>query len=87
MNIHLNVQALGRVWDKLREQADCYINTLRCRILDDGTAVIDTICYERYASAEKALLPHNDKQFEQTNGSVIYRSFRVDLSSLKYDSY
>ena len=29
MNVHLNTQALGRPWDKLREQADSYIQVLR----------------------------------------------------------
>ena len=32
-NVHVNVQHLGRVWDKIREQSDIYIRCCFCHVL------------------------------------------------------
>lgn len=49
-NVHTNSQFLGRTWDKLREQSDCYIVAKGCNVI--GKLVLQTIyVYERYQSA------------------------------------
>lgn len=32
-NVHINVQNLNRVWDKIREQSDLYITCLNCKVI------------------------------------------------------
>lgn len=55
-NVHYNTQALNRVWDKFREQCDCYIMVLSCKVI--GGFVFQKIrTYERYDSAEKCVPP------------------------------
>lgn len=56
MNIHANVQCLGRLWIKLREQADLFICAVGCIWIGPFVAV-RTRFYEKYESAEKRLLP------------------------------
>ena len=56
-NIHVNTQYLGRVWSKIREQADSYI-------MANGTIRIFNLLitkyryYELYASAMSSMLPY-----------------------------
>lgn len=52
-NVHINVQALNRAWDKLREQSRTYVTCLRCRVLNvfGKQLVIQRVrIYERYES-------------------------------------
>lgn len=47
---HVNSQALGRVWDKIREQSDIYIHCRRCIYL--GGLVLQWVTiYDNYQSA------------------------------------
>ena len=55
-NIHYNTQALNRVWDKFREQCDCYIMAVRCKVIF-GFVFQTVRIYERYDSAEKCVPP------------------------------
>lgn len=49
-NVHLNTQALGRPWDKFREQSDVYIHCNKCKVY--GKWVVQTITiYDRYETA------------------------------------
>lgn len=49
-NMHINVQHLARVWDKIREQSDIYIRCRRCIVLF-GLLVIQRITlYDKYQS-------------------------------------
>lgn len=49
-NIHVNVQNLNRLWDKIREQSDTYILCRSCRVI--GRTVIQKITvYDNYDSA------------------------------------
>lgn len=85
MNVHVNVQALTRLWDKLREQADSYIRVLKT--VDKGEYLqVSVITYDSYNSAERGLLPSNDKQFTATNGEVTARKFRIYKNELEYDT-
>lgn len=56
-NVHYNVQALPRAWDKLREQVDQYIDCRSCICLF-GKIVIQRIrIYERYESCVNHVPP------------------------------
>jgi len=85
-NIHANVQNLGRLWDKLREQADSYI---RCReTTERGKYLyVRLISYEEYNAAARNLLPCNDKQFRATNGDIRERVIRIPKNRIQYDTY
>lgn len=56
-NIHVNVQNLNRLWDKLREQSDIYITCNKCIVLF-GKIVIQTVTvYEKYESCLNRVPP------------------------------
>ena len=56
-NVHFNAQNLNRVWDKIREQSDCYIMCNGCIVLF-GTIVLQMVTlYELYDSALKRVPP------------------------------
>lgn len=56
-NIHANTQALCRPWNKLREQADCYIKC--CGVINIGRICIQRVrVYEMYESADRNLKPY-----------------------------
>lgn len=60
-NVHINAQALNRVWDKIREQSDTYITTLGCKVLF-GKIVIQKIrIHEKYESCLQNLPPFRMK--------------------------
>ena len=96
LNVHFNVQELSRVWNKIREQADCYIRVLKSRF-NGAYVFIDTISYQQYNTAEKGVLPPlepSDKaerreleEFTARNGEVVYRTFRMHRKEIKYDTY
>lgn len=73
LNVHLNSQAVGRPWKKLREQADSYIqvkgNTFR-----DGAFYVRIIVYDKFSDAENEINP-----------KAKY-TVRVPLAELKYDT-
>lgn len=81
MNIHVNVQAPTRIWDKLREQADSYIKVCRCRDCGDYF-VVNCICYDDYNLAVKGTLPEDNR----TSFTAEYRRFRVYKEYLQYDT-
>lgn len=96
MNIHINTQALNRVWDKLREQADYYIkvkSTFRIFNLFFTTIII----YDKYQTAKLELLPFKKKlgssetnalvrQYEATNGEIKKFTICTRKKSIKYDT-
>lgn len=54
--MHTNAQALNRVWDKIREQSDTYIECLSCKVI--GKLVIQKVrIYERYDTAIAGVPP------------------------------
>lgn len=81
MNIHVNVQAPTRIWDKLREQADSYIKVRRSRDKGEYMAV-DCVCYDNYTLAVNGTLPEDNR----TSSVAEYRRFRVYKSELEYDT-
>lgn len=84
-NIHINTQALGRCWIKVREQCDCFIRLLHADIYDKFI-IIDTICYESYQSAEAGFLPNQNEAEEAQRGSIEYRSFYIKKNELLYNT-
>lgn len=56
-NVHFNVQNLNRVWDKIREQSDCYIMVNGCIVLFGKIVLQKVTLYELYDSALKRVPP------------------------------
>lgn len=56
-SIHCNTQNYGRVWDKLREQADYYVWCEKAKVLG-RIAYIKYIIYDRYQSALSNIQPY-----------------------------
>ena len=54
--VHTNAQTLNRVWDKIREQSDIYIDCRWCKVLL-GFVIQKVRIYERYESAVNAVPP------------------------------
>lgn len=86
-NFHTNVQNLGRLWDKLREQADYYFNCCQALRIGKRTFIQKIRYYDNYEAAKAHVLPFKvnvflfmkDKrqealkhQFDAQNGEVKY---------------
>lgn len=56
-NVHINVQNLNRVWDKLREQSDTYIRTTSCRVLFGKFVIQHVVVYDKYQSCVDRVEP------------------------------
>lgn len=56
-NVHFNAQNLNRVWDKIREQSDCYIMCNGCIVLFGKIVLQKVTLYELYDSALKRVPP------------------------------
>lgn len=96
MNIHVNTQALNRVWDKLREQFDYFIRvkkTTRIFNLFFTTMYV----YDRYQTAKMELEPMKKKfgnqfnnamqrQYESMNGEIKKITIVSRKSILKYNT-
>ena len=71
-NVHFNAQNLNRVWDKIREQSDCYIMCNRAIVLFGKIVLQQVTLYELYDSALKRVPPfrlprpwlNKDRQFQ-----------------------
>lgn len=84
-NTHLNLQSIGRLWIKLREQADSYIRALRTR--DYGDHLVVTVrTYDNYESASANVLPQNTEQQRARRGEIVERRFRIYKRELEYDT-
>lgn len=96
-NIHANAQALGRVWNKLREQADSFISCRKTYKIF-GFLITKCIYYDKYESANSNLLPFRagslsskekkalKAQFEATNGVIRTLYIVQRKRSIKYDT-
>lgn len=56
-NFHVNVQHLGRVWDKIREQSDLYIRCRSCVFLFGKIVFQRITIYDKYESALNRVKP------------------------------
>lgn len=96
-NIHANAQALGRVWNKLREQADSFISCRKTYKIF-GFLITKCIYYDKYESANSNLLPFKagslsskekkalKAQFEATNGIIRTLYILQHKRNIKYDT-
>lgn len=101
-NFHINVQNIERLWDKLREQADYYIECCTCmKIPFTKTFIQKMIYYERYNAAKERVRPfvvdrniiRKDKtqkalkkDFESKYGLVKYVYILNKLPETHYDT-
>lgn len=97
-NMHVNTQALSRIWVKLREQADSYFKALGS--LNVGFGILTKVRYfQEYQSANENLLPFKKtlgggkqqralfKQFEATNGVIKDFFIFTWKREIKFDSW
>lgn len=56
-NFHVNVQNLNRVWDKIREQSDTYIQCRGCKVLFGKIVIQRITLYDKYASCVDRVKP------------------------------
>lgn len=68
-NIHVNTQNLGRLWKKLREQADYYYKALKTRKIF-GLVFTKVRAFEEYETADKNLLPMKKKIFDKQHNAL-----------------
>ncbi|MDE6401239.1 MAG: hypothetical protein K2L54_01355, partial [Clostridiales bacterium] len=73
MNVHLNTQALNRPWDKLREQADSYIQVLR------------TIPHGEYLYTKIVGYDNYDDALNERNPTVKF-TVHIPIAELMYDT-
>lgn len=97
-NFHINTQAIGRVWIKLREQADYFVEA--CGVYSLPLFLIVKVrTYDKLESATQNLLPYEkglinlnkyDKalvnQWHATNGEVKEGFLIISKRSIKYDT-
>lgn len=78
-NVHTNAQALGRVYDKLREQSETYIMCLFCKVLFGGRLVIQGIrIYDKYQSAVDRVKPFTMRlSLKQKNDPVARTNYQL----------
>lgn len=94
-NTHINSQAYGRVWKKLREQADFYIKALK--VIKLPFLLIGKVrIYDKETSAEQDIRPLKKKLFKKNlessedfyakNGLIIERYYILLKKHIKYDT-
>lgn len=95
-NVHVNVQALNRVWDKLREQADSYFKALKT-VKVFGLLFTKIRYYETYQVANENRAPMRRRflnkyskalsdEYEAYNG-LVFDMWIVQLKrNVKYDT-
>jgi hypothetical protein len=72
-NVHVNTQALTRVYKKIREQGDGYIKCLRA-VFIGPFYIQQVIYYDRYETAEQSLLPM-DKPLLNNPNTALYNQY------------
>lgn len=94
-NTHINSQAYGRVWKKIREQCDIYIKALK--VIKTPFGLIGKIrMYDKESAAEADIRPYRKKLFKKnslsesdfysTNGNITERFYFISKRAIKYDT-
>ena len=101
MNIYVNVQNLNRLWDKLREHADYYIDCRGCKRIFGRLFVLKCTFYDKYEAALQRLEPFKadwrilgrdkqqqalKKQYDSTNGTIRKMQIFFRISRKHYDT-
>lgn len=81
-NIHINTQHLPRPWDKLREQADCYVRCERT-VKVFGWFFTSFIVYDFYESAKAGLQPFPHNIFSGSFNTAAFNEFTACHGSIK----
>ena len=76
-NTHVNTQYLGRLYKKLREQADAYIKCERV-IFIFGIYIQLFTYYDRYETAERSLLPMKTKILNGFNNGLVEQYYATN---------
>lgn len=95
-NVHVNTQALNRVWDKLREQADSYFKALRT-VKIGGLLFTKVRYFETYETASENRSPMRRRflnkyskalsdEYSAYNGLVFDMWICQLVSKVKYDT-
>lgn len=94
-NIHCNTQYIGRVWDKIREQAEYFFRALHTTKLsikikrngyvkEYGFLITDFIFYDSYESAAAKMRPFNNKKlFAGKEGAAMKADFEAKHGIVK----
>lgn len=95
-NTHVNSQAYGRVWKKIREQADFYFKALKVVKIMPFALYAKIRIYDKETSAEQDLRPLKRKLFQKnsqsqadysaSNGLIEERWYRLSRRKIKYDT-
>lgn len=101
MNVHVNIQNLNRLWDKLREQADYYVDMVKAKRKFWRIFELRCTVYDNYEAAEKRVQPFvvqrglilKDKtqralaqQHKATYGNIERLRFWIILPKAHYDT-
>lgn len=81
-NLHINAQALNRIWVKLREQADHYFNT-RTSFKIGPFMFTRVIYYKEYTSAEKKILPMKIRGLSNNANRALIEQHRAVYGEIK----
>lgn len=98
MNLHINTQALNRIWIKLREQADGYFKALGTIKIPFFGMIVRVRYFEHYESAKQNILPFQSILFNKdaksramqhhaTFGIIKDMSLFIRYKNIKYDTY
>lgn len=74
-NIHANAQQFTRIWDKLREQADWFIQCEGCRVFFGKIVAQKFVIYNRPETALAHIQP-----FKVRHSFILHRSNKDDLA-------
>lgn len=83
-NVHVNTQALNRVWDKLREQADSYFKALKT-VKVFGLLFTKVRFYETYQAASENRAPMRKRMLNKFNKGL-YDEYQA-YNGLVYDMW
>ncbi len=73
LHVHINSQAVGRPWKKIRDQAECFIQCLQTTRKDD-CLYIDIVAYDKLRKAEAESDP------------IMRGVVRVPISEIRYNT-
>lgn len=96
-NIHINSQAIGRIWKALREQADNYIKCVETKPFLHFWLKCEFITYTKYESAVQELEPMGNRlfnkyskaeqdQFKALHGTIKKGYIFISKRKIKYDT-
>lgn len=80
-NVHCNIQNLNRLWDKFREQSDCYIRVVACHVFFGKIAYIKGYIYDDYDACNRRVKPMH-KRWGRL-GNIEYDKFTAAYGDIR----